>query len=63
MAKYMNIFVIITMYFSGGMIPTFLTVKSLGLFNNRWVLIILSALSTYNLIIMRAAFFGGAQKP
>lgn len=56
MAKYMNIFVIITMYFSGGMIPTFLTVKSLGLFNNRWVLIILSALSTYNLIIMRAAF-------
>ena len=48
--------VVLTMYFSGGMIPTFLTVKSLGLFNNRWVLIILSALSTYNLIIMRAAF-------
>lgn len=56
MAKYMNIFVIITMYFSGGLIPTFLTVKALGLFNNRWVLIIPSALSTYNLIIMRAAF-------
>ena len=55
-AKYMNIFVIVTMYFSGGLIPTFLTVKALGLFNNRWVLIIPSALSTYNLIIMRAAF-------
>lgn len=55
-AKYMNIFVIVTMYFSGGLIPTFLTVKALGLLNNRWVLIIPSALSTYNLIIMRAAF-------
>ena len=55
-AKYMNIFVIVTMYFSGGLIPTFLTIKALGLLNNRWVLIIPSALSTYNLIIMRAAF-------
>ena len=55
-AKYMNIFVIVTMYFSGGLIPTFLTIKALGLLNNRWVLIIPSALSTYNLILMRAAF-------
>lgn len=55
-AKYMNVFIIFTMYFSGGLIPTFLTVKKIGLFNNMWALIIPSALSTYNLIIMRAAF-------
>ena len=46
----------ITMYFSGGMIPTFLLVQSLGLYNTRWVLLILGAFSTYNCIICRSFF-------
>jgi len=46
----------ITMYFGGGMIPSFLLVKSLGLYNTRWVLLILGAFSTYNCIICRSFF-------
>ncbi|MGI6652910.1 MAG: carbohydrate ABC transporter permease [Christensenellales bacterium] len=48
-----------TMYFSGGMIPSYLLVKSLGLLNTWWVLIITSGISTYNLIISRTFFQNG----
>lgn len=48
---------LITMYFSGGMIPTFLVVNKLGLYNTRWILLILGAFSTYNCIICKS-FFG-----
>ena len=44
------------MYFSGGLIPTFLVVNKLGLYNTRWVLLILGAFSTYNCIICRSFF-------
>ena len=47
---------IIIMYFSGGMIPTFLLVQSLGLYNTRMVLLILGAFNTYNCIICRSFF-------
>ena len=47
--------IVFTMYFSGGMIPFYLVVKSVGLIHTRWSLIIPSAMSTYNLIIMRTA--------
>ena len=45
-----------TMYFSGGMIPTFLLVNSLGLYNSRLALLILGAFSCYNCIICRSFF-------
>ena len=45
-----------TMYFSGGMIPSFLLVKSLHLYDTRAVLVILGAFSTYNCIICRTFF-------
>ena len=45
-----------TMYFSGGLIPGFLLVKSLGLYNTRSVLLILGAFSVYNCIICRSFF-------
>ncbi|MEN6315875.1 MAG: carbohydrate ABC transporter permease [Clostridiaceae bacterium] len=48
-----------TMYFSGGMIPTYLIVKSLGLFNKWCVLLVTSAVNTYNLIISRTFFANG----
>lgn len=52
---FMTIFMI-TMYFSGGMIPTFLLVKSLHLYNTRAILLILGAFSTYNCIVCRSFF-------
>lgn len=48
--------IVFSMYFSGGMIPFYLVVKGVGLNNSIWSLIIPSAISTYNLIIMRTAF-------
>ena len=53
----MGLFVF-TMYFSGGMIPTYLLVTNLGLYNSRWVMIIPSLLSTYNVMVCRSAFSG-----
>ena len=47
-----------TMFFSGGMIPTFLVVRSLGLFDNRWAMILPTAMSAWNLIILRTAMQG-----
>jgi putative aldouronate transport system permease protein len=45
-----------TMFFSGGMIPTYLNLLDLGLTNTLWGLIIPGMISTYNLIIMRTSF-------
>lgn len=47
---------VFTMFFSGGLIPTYLVVKSLSLINTRWVLIIMGSFSVYNLIISRTFF-------
>lgn len=46
----------LTMYISGGMIPTYLLIKDLGLIDNPWVLIIGAGVSCYNLIIARQYF-------
>lgn len=46
----------ITMYFSGGLIPTFLQVQKYGLYNSRAVIVIMGAFSTYNCIICRSFF-------
>lgn len=53
--RFFNIMTIITMYFGGGMIPTYMVVKSLGLINNRFSLILPVAISTWNAIILRSA--------
>ncbi len=52
------IFIMFTMYFSGGMIPAFLNIQSLGLYNTRFALLLPGAVSTFNLIIMRTAMMG-----
>ncbi len=51
-----NIYFLITMYFSGGLIPTYLMVKSYGLLNQFWTLIVLNGISVYNLVITRVFF-------
>jgi ABC-type sugar transport system, permease component len=48
-----------TMYFGGGMIPSYLNIKSLGLLNTWGALIIPAGCSTYNLIIARTFFANG----
>lgn len=45
-----------TMWFSGGLIPHFLLVRSLGLFNSIWVYIIPGLMSAWNILIMRNFF-------
>lgn len=54
--KPLSIIIIFSMYFSGGLIPFYLTVKGLKLDNTLWALIIPTAVSTYNMLIMRTAF-------
>lgn len=44
---------VFTMYFSGGLMPSYMIVSKLGLINTRWAMIIPSAMSTYNMIIAR----------
>lgn len=44
---------IITMFFSGGMIPNYFLIRTLGLLNNRWSLILPGLVSCYNLILMK----------
>lgn len=47
---------VFTMFFSGGMIPTYLLIKNLGMLNTLWVMIIPNAVSIWNIIIMRTFF-------
>ena len=54
--KLLTILIIFTMYFSGGLIPTYLNVKSFGLENSLWAVIIPGAINTYNMIVLRTGF-------
>lgn len=49
---------VFTMYFNGGMVPTYLIVKELGLLDSLWSLILPGLISTYNVIILRTALNG-----
>lgn len=54
--KFIMKLIIITMFFGGGLIPTFLLVKGLNMYNTIWAVILPGAISTMNLIIMRTSF-------
>lgn len=56
--NFIMVIMLFTMYFSGGLIPSYITIKSLGLYNSLLALILPGAISTYNLIIMRTSFQG-----
>ncbi|MCQ6560661.1 carbohydrate ABC transporter permease [Paenibacillus mendelii] len=45
-----------TMFFGGGIIPTYILIKNLGLIDTRWVMILPQALSVFNIIITRTFF-------
>ncbi|QNK59320.1 carbohydrate ABC transporter permease [Paenibacillus sp. PAMC21692] len=54
--KPIMIMIMITMFFGGGLIPSYLLINDLGLMNTRAALIIPGAISTWNLIVMRTSF-------
>ncbi|MCU6708698.1 carbohydrate ABC transporter permease [Paenibacillus sp. J5C_2022] len=51
-----TMFIVFTMFFSGGLIPNYLLVKSLGLMNTTWALILPGLISTFSMIIARNYF-------
>lgn len=51
-------FIFFTMLFTGGMIPTFMTVKALGLMDSRWAMVLPCLVNTWNLFVMRNFFYG-----
>lgn len=54
--KGIMVMIVVTMFFDGGMIPTFLLVRGLGLINSRWAVIIPTLISTYNFIVLKTSF-------
>lgn len=56
--KKLNFLLAFTMYFSGGLIPTYIVVTGLGLYNSRWAMILPVLVSAYNVMICRSAFEG-----
>lgn len=54
--RFFNFFIAFTMYFSGGLIPNYLLITNLGLYNSRWVMFLPALLSTYNVMVCRSAF-------
>ena len=54
--RFFMLLIAFTMIFNGGLVPTFLVIKRLQLYNTRWVLVLIGAVGAYNLIIARTYF-------
>ena len=52
---FMN-FMLVTMFLSGGLIPSYLLIKNLGMFNTVWAMVIPNAASVYNIVVTRTFF-------
>lgn len=50
------LFILFTMMFSGGLIPTYIVIKSLGLINSRWVMMIPGLMNAFYIIMMKSSF-------
>lgn len=51
-----SVFITVTMFVSGGIIPSYIVVNRLGLYDTPWALIVPTAISAYNLIVARSFF-------
>lgn len=51
-----TLFVVFTMYFNGGMIPTYLLVRDLGIYDSIWAIVLPVAITTYNFIVAKTFF-------
>jgi putative aldouronate transport system permease protein len=56
--KFFNTLFVITMFFGGGLIPTYLLISNLGLLNSMWAVILPGAFSVWNMIIARTYYQG-----
>ena len=54
--RVLTLVIVFTMYFNGGLIPTYLLVRNLGMYNTVWAIVVPAAISTYNLIVARTFF-------
>ncbi len=54
--RFLMVFIAVTMFFSGGLIPLFLVVNKLGLYNTRWAIILPAAVNSWYIIITRVFF-------
>lgn len=54
--RFMSMYLLVTMFLSGGLVPTFLLVRSLGLYNRPIVMVLLGAASVWNIMIARTWF-------
>lgn len=54
--KFYNGLIIFTMFVSGGMVPTFLLVKDLGIYNSVWAMVLPNAVTVWNLVLLRTNF-------
>ena len=54
--RFFTLVILFTMYFNGGLIPTYLLVRDLGMYNTVWAILIPAAISTYNLIVAKSFF-------
>ena len=54
--KVLMALMVFTMYFGGGLIPTYITIKNMGLVDTRALMIILGSVSVYNIILIRTFF-------
>ena len=54
--KFYNVLILIPMFFGGGLIPTFLNIRDLGMYDTVWAIVLPGAISSWNLIIMRTFF-------
>ena len=54
--KYLTIILTLTMFFNGGLIPTYLVNRALNIVNTRWVIIAMGLISIFNIIIIKTAF-------
>ncbi|MDL2301181.1 carbohydrate ABC transporter permease [Lachnospiraceae bacterium OttesenSCG-928-D06] len=50
---FFNFMFVFTMFFGGGLIPSFLVMKDIGLYNNRWIMILMGCVSVWNLMVAR----------
>ena len=60
--KSFTIFLAVTLFFGGGLIPTFLTIRNLHMLNTFWVMILPGSVSAYNVFIFRTFFQGISQE-
>ena len=51
--RFFTLIILFTMYFNGGLIPTYLLVRDLGMYNTRWALIVPGVVNVWNVIVCR----------